>query len=386
MLTLSAFNANNKTYDGTNTATVTTWGTLVGVAPGDDVTLNTGAYAATFSDELVGTGKTVTVTGLTLGGLDAGDYQLVSPITTTASITPATLTVAGAVAASRVYNGNTTATVDFTGASLVGVVAPDVVTLVSTAYTANFSDKNVGVGKTVTVAGLTLSGADAANYTLTQPSLTADITAKEIFFNAVQIANKVYDGTTTATIMTLGSATGLVGADVTNANYSGATATFADANVGNGKTVQITGVITLSNSNYFVTLPFNATGNIIAPVYAMFTPTYNVGRPNDPILGVALNTPLTIQFSANVYDENGATLNGQNVGEFVKLVDVTAGNILKPLQVRSLETKLPLFQILLWFIITPMSCISRKYIPLVVLQQARLLPILATSELHTILQ
>lgn len=330
MLTLSAFNANNKTYDGTNTATVTTWGTLVGVAPGDDVTLNTGAYAATFSDELVGTGKTVTVTGLTLGGLDAGDYQLVSPITTTASITPATLTVAGAVAASRVYNGNTTATVDFTGASLVGVVAPDVVTLVSTAYTANFSDKNVGVGKTVTVAGLTLSGADAANYTLTQPSLTADITAKEIFFNAVQIANKVYDGTTTATIMTLGSATGLVGADVTNANYSGATATFADANVGNGKTVQITGVITLSNSNYFVTLPFNATGNIIAPVYAMFTPTYNVGRPNDPILGVALNTPLTIQFSANVYDENGATLNGQNVGEFVKLVDVTAGNILKP--------------------------------------------------------
>ena len=41
-----------------------------------------------------------------------------------------------------------------------------------------FGDKNVGNAKAVTVSGLSLSGTDAGNYTLIQPtSLVADITA-----------------------------------------------------------------------------------------------------------------------------------------------------------------------------------------------------------------
>lgn len=329
MLTLGAFTADNKVYDGNTNATVSVWGALVGAVPGDDVTLDIAGYSASFADAAVGTGKTVTVTGLALSGIDAPDYQLVTPVTTTANITPATLTVTGAVAASRVYNGLTSTTVDFTGASLVGIIGADVVNLVTTAYTANFDNKNVGGGKTVTVSGLTLSGAQAANYTVVQPSLSADVTAKEIFYNSVVIANKVYDGTTPATITTLGTATGVVSGDVVNGILAGATADFVDPNVGNGKTVTINNV-TLSNSNYFLTVPFNTTGNIIAPVYAMFTPTYEVARPFDPVMNVPINTPLTIQFSTNVYDENGASLNGQNVGEFVKLIDVTGGSVLVP--------------------------------------------------------
>ncbi|MDV7401589.1 YDG domain-containing protein, partial [Arthrospira platensis SPKY1] len=54
MLTLTAFDADDKTYDGNTSATVTTWGTLVGIQPGDNVTLVTGAYSATFDDALVG--------------------------------------------------------------------------------------------------------------------------------------------------------------------------------------------------------------------------------------------------------------------------------------------------------------------------------------------
>jgi hypothetical protein len=38
--------------------------------------------------------------------------------------------------------------------------------------------RNVGTGKTVTVSGLALSGADAGNYMLTQPVTTANITTK----------------------------------------------------------------------------------------------------------------------------------------------------------------------------------------------------------------
>ena len=66
-----------------------------------------------------------------------------------------------------------------TGASLVGVAGTDAVTLSAASATGTFADKNVNPAatpKTVTVAGLALSGADAGNYTLTQPTATANIT------------------------------------------------------------------------------------------------------------------------------------------------------------------------------------------------------------------
>src|SRR5207249_9536760 len=57
-----------------------------------------------------------------------------------------------------------------------GVVSGEAVTLSTTGATGAFADKNVGTAKVVTVSALTISGADAANYSLTQPTTTADIT------------------------------------------------------------------------------------------------------------------------------------------------------------------------------------------------------------------
>ena len=54
---------------------------------------------------------------------------------------------------------------------------------VTAAYTtADFDTKDVANGKTVTVNGISISGADAANYTLanTSATATADITAISI--------------------------------------------------------------------------------------------------------------------------------------------------------------------------------------------------------------
>lgn len=319
MLTLGAFTADNKVYDGNTTATVTTWGALVGIQGGDVVTLVTGGYTATFDNKNVGTGKTVTVTGLSLAGANAANYALVSPITTTANITPKSLTVAGAIAQNKVYDGTAAATIDITTtpASLVGVVAPDVVTLL-TATTGTFNNKNVGIAKPVTTT-MTIGGADVANYTLTQPALTANITPRELFLNNVVVANKVYDGTTAATITSWGTPTGLIAPDVTNINAVGYVANFANANVGTSKVVNVTANVAPSNTNYFITLPFTTTGNIIAPVYAMFTPTYEVGRVVNPVQNVPINTPISIQFSATVYASNGTTLNGKNSGDIVKL-------------------------------------------------------------------
>src|SRR4029450_6405478 len=84
-----SFTADNKVYDGNNSATVLTR-LLSGVIPPDVVTLTGGT--ATFSDKNVGMGKTVTLTGATLSGADAGNYILDSVATTTANITPATVT------------------------------------------------------------------------------------------------------------------------------------------------------------------------------------------------------------------------------------------------------------------------------------------------------
>src|ERR1019366_2323387 len=66
--TLASPTASNKAYDGTTIAALADC-TLTGAVSGDTVTC---AGAATFDTATVGTGKTVTVTGLTLGGPAAG--------------------------------------------------------------------------------------------------------------------------------------------------------------------------------------------------------------------------------------------------------------------------------------------------------------------------
>ena len=92
-------------------------------------------------------------------------------------ITPKALTVSGVAASNKVYDGTTTATIT---ATLQGVVNGDSVQLTPPA--ADFDTKDAGTGKAVTIAAggsFTISGADAGNYTLTQPTvsgLTADIT------------------------------------------------------------------------------------------------------------------------------------------------------------------------------------------------------------------
>ena len=66
------FTAANKVYDGNASATILTR-TLDGVIGGDDVSLSGGT--ASFADKNVGNGKTVTGTGFSLAGDDAGQLR-----------------------------------------------------------------------------------------------------------------------------------------------------------------------------------------------------------------------------------------------------------------------------------------------------------------------
>jgi hypothetical protein len=165
-----------------------------------------------------------------------GDANYSSALGTgTLTVSAKALTVSGAVASNKIYNGNTIATVTSNG-SLVGIVGSDDVSLNGTASGA-FSDKTVGNGKTVTITGLSITGAKAANYTLTLPiTTTANITTRTLTVTATGV-NKIYDATTSATV-TLSD--DHLGTDVVNTAYTGAA--FTTKSVGNGKTVNVSGI------------------------------------------------------------------------------------------------------------------------------------------------
>ena len=198
VLTVAGIEALDKVYDGTTNATlIVSNAVLVGVQSGDDVTLDTSNAVGAFADKNVGTDKPVQVSGLALLGADADKYTLTQP-TTNADITPATLTVTGVTASDKVYDGGTTATLDTSTAALVGVISGDDVTLDATAAAGAFTDPNAGTGKTVLVSGLTISGADAGNYTLTQPTLTANILKADPVVTTWPVASAITYGQTLA--------------------------------------------------------------------------------------------------------------------------------------------------------------------------------------------
>ena len=242
--------AQDKVYDGNAIAS----GTLSssGVLAGD--TVNFGSNPATFGDKNVANGKTVTASGITAGGADAGNYVFNTTATTTADITPLSISV-GATADDKVYDGGTAASAH---ASSTGVLAGDTVDFAVGA--AAFGDKNVGHGKQVDVSGITASGADAGNYVFNPTAQTnASITPLAITVG-LTAQDKVYDGNAAA-IGALGS-TGVLGGDVVN--FSGHPAMFSDKNAANGKTVTVDGIVASGTDagNYAFNTTATTTANI----------------------------------------------------------------------------------------------------------------------------
>jgi len=154
-------------------------------------------------------------------------------------VQPAVTIVSGLAADSKVYDGTALATLRTNGSVVLnGVIAGDVVELVTNGYAATFSAADVGAGLPVSVSGLSLGGPDASKYVLVQPmDLAANITPATVTPN-ITVADKTYDGTTAATI-TDRSLSGIFGSDDVNLGSSGS-AVFVDKNVGTGKTVNIT--------------------------------------------------------------------------------------------------------------------------------------------------
>ncbi len=93
-LSLAGLTVEDKEYDGGTAATVSSYGTLVGVQPGHDVTLNTSGARAIFDTPNVGASKSVTVADLALIGADAASYSIADQITTATVLAKALTAIA----------------------------------------------------------------------------------------------------------------------------------------------------------------------------------------------------------------------------------------------------------------------------------------------------
>jgi hypothetical protein len=250
-LTVSGTLASNKVYDGT-TAAKLTGGLLNGVLGTDSVQL---IQAGNFATKNVG--KSIAVTAAdSLGGAAASDYFIeTQPLGLTANITPKFISVT-ATGTNKVYDGTVNDPVTLFSS---GVVAGDNVSF--GAQSATFANKNVGVGKAVTVKGITDSGSDSGNYTLinTTARTTANITPATLTVTGETAKNKVYDGTTKATL-TGGILVGVITGDKVILKESG---NFVSPNIGNGITVIATDTLKGSDSgNYILVQPTGLSANI----------------------------------------------------------------------------------------------------------------------------
>ena len=259
-LTVTGITGANKAFTGDTTATVNGTAALSGVVSPDAVSLS-GTPSFAFASANVGTGIEITTTGYTLSGAAADNYTLIQPILS-ANITGKELTVTGLVGNDKEYDGLTIASASGT-ATLAGLTGSEQVTLVGTpAFT--FASANVGTGIAITTTGYTLAGAAAGNYSLTQPSLSANITAKELTVTGITGANKAFTGDTTATVNGTAALSGVVSPDAVSLSGTPSFA-FASANVGTGIEITTTGY-TLSGAaadNYTLIQPIlsaNITG------------------------------------------------------------------------------------------------------------------------------
>ena len=105
----SGLTANNKTYDGTTSATINSNTVqLAGVILSDagNVALFTNGYTASFASQNVGNGLPVTVGGLTLSGSAAGNYSLAQPALS-GNILPITIALATGSGSLKITNNFT---------------------------------------------------------------------------------------------------------------------------------------------------------------------------------------------------------------------------------------------------------------------------------------
>lgn len=183
------------------------------------------------------------------------------------TVNPRQLSIAGMSALAKVYDGTVNATLSGTP-FLVGKASGDDVN-VSGIPSAQFNNRNAGNAKPVSVSGYTLVGVHAAYYALTQPTLTASISARPVTITGITAMSKVFDGSTLTGTNGTPVMNNLVIGDTVVLNTGVAVANFTSPTYGYNKPVVFSGYFLsgVHASNYNLSQPANGIANIIcAPV------------------------------------------------------------------------------------------------------------------------
>lgn len=283
-LTISGLTGDNKNYDGGTSASVSGTASFVGLQNGETFSVAT-TPTYSFASKNIGTG--ITINQSVPFASPSSNYTVTQP-TLTANIAAVNLTITGATVSSKNYDRLTTAVI--TGGTLNGIIGSETVN----ATTGTFIDKNVGTSKAVTIL---LTGADAGNYTLTQPNITGDINAIALTITSPAVTSKAFDGTTAATIT--GTLSGIISPDVVTLVGTGVFASSAQANG-----ISVTSTSTLAGAdagNYTLTQPTGLTGNITAAAPALFAFTAGTAA-------VTSGTPANLTISNLSSANNGGTV------------------------------------------------------------------------------
>ena len=307
----SGITANNKTYDGTTDAAIGTANAVFdGKIESDGLTVST---TGTFADKDVGTGKTVNLGELTLGGTSVDNYKLAESghqTTTTANITPLTLTVTADNATKTYGEDNPPFTIQYSG-FLSGEDETTALTTLPTATCEATISSNVGSYNIVPDNGV------ATNYTFNYVSGRLIINPKSLTENMVTItdATTVYNGNSQKPTITI---------EDTDDNVNITTNDYNISNDGSGTNVGTYSVVINGTNNYsgtvtksdcFTITPKSIAGVTIAAIAdqtytgSAITPaTVITDTDISPTPTLTENTDYTLSYSTN-----NTNVTGENV-------------------------------------------------------------------------
>ncbi len=200
------------------------------------------------------------------------------------------VTLTGLKAFDRPYKGHAIADVDYSGATLEGKIDDTDVSVNLKGVDFAFEDKNVGTNKTVkNTTEITLTGADAGNYNLTNPivELKANITKVPVTVN-LTVADKTYNGRTDDANVTM-SASGVIAGDEVQLVATKGVYANADA----GENVEVTVTYTISGAD--------------AKNYNFEIADKAYGKVNKAALNVTLTAPEGVTYDGKTHEVSSIT-------------------------------------------------------------------------------
>lgn len=244
-----------KVYDATTSAAgtaVVNTGTLFATD-----SLSGGTF--TFDNKNAGTGKTVTVSGVTINdGNNGGNYDVSYVDNTSSSISKAVLNITS-TDVTKTYDGtrNAVASAVVTGGSqLFGTDS-------ISGGTFEFDIKNAGVPNAILTSGVTVNdGNGGNNYNVSYTENSNAVINKRVLTLTATAASKVYDGNVRVDDKPL------ISGRQRGDSIHGLSQSFADKNAGTGKTVSVNAGYVINDenggNNYTVVL-VDSHGGVISP-------------------------------------------------------------------------------------------------------------------------